>query len=151
LTNASSVLSLTTANRLARAADRIRDLMAALELEVDSDSIMVGAMTRELKAAQQRMFLLIRALRYFYIAIGSFASAALISLLGAIITLRMGESSGFFLEVLAIVAGFIAVGGLVHGIVLLIRETRVAFAAIKERVVQIEYKFSDHFRDEDKT
>ncbi len=149
LTNASSVLSLTTANRLARAADRIRDLMLLLEAEPDDSSPFVGAMTRELKAAQRRMFLLVRALRYFYIAIGSFASAALTSLIGAIFTLRVGSSIGLALEILAIAAGFVAVGGLVHGIVLLVRETRVAHQAIKERVAQIEYKFSERFAEPD--
>lgn len=149
LTNASSILSMTTGNRLARAVDRARELTTALEKETDVNSPLVKAMVRELKAAQKRMFMLIRALRYFYVAIGSFASAALISLVGAVVSVRLGEVSGFILEVAAILAGTIAVGSLVRGAFLLARETRVAVGAMEERVAQVQYKFFDHLEEKD--
>jgi len=152
LTNASCILSLATGNRLARAVDRARELTVTLEQHAEPDSSpLVRAMTRELKAAQKRMLMLIRALRYFYIAIGSFASTALISLIGAVVSLRFGELGGVVLEITAIIFGTIAVGSLVNGAFLLARETRVAVGAMQERISQVQIKFVgllEHFDDD---
>ena len=148
LTNASCILSLATGNRLARAVDRARELTDQLEKHPQNDHPLVQAQVRELKAAQKRMFMLIRALRYLYIATGSFASAALISLIGAITALRFGESRGIGFELAAIFAGTVAVGSLVFAAFLLARETRIAVGAMRERVKQLEIKFVELLDDD---
>jgi hypothetical protein len=71
LTNASSVLTLSTSNRLARAVDRARELTTALESTAALGSRSAQLELRELAGAQQRMLMLIRALRAFYLALGA--------------------------------------------------------------------------------
>src|SRR2546425_12010572 len=80
LTNASSVLILSTSNRLARAVDRARELSRQLEEAVEFSSSEPARRLRELTATERRTLMLLAALRGFYIALGSFASAALVSL-----------------------------------------------------------------------
>src|SRR5919198_1449450 len=85
LTNASSVLAMSTSNRLARAVDRARELSRQLEAAAELSSPEAARRLRELAATERRTLMLLAALRSFYIALGSFASAALISLLGAVL------------------------------------------------------------------
>ena len=83
LTNASSVLALGTSNRFARAIDRARALSTLLEKEeVDADPMTIMRM-HQLNRLERRALLLLHALRAFYLALGSFAASALISLIGA--------------------------------------------------------------------
>jgi len=84
LTNASSVLAMSTSNRLARAVDRARELSRQLEEAGDLASAEAVRRLRELAATEQRSLMLLAALRSFYVALGSFASATLVSLLGAV-------------------------------------------------------------------
>src|SRR5713101_3155713 len=84
LTNASSVLVMSTSNRLARAVDRARELSKQLEEAGDLTSSEAVRRLRELAATEQRSLMLLVALRSFYVALGSFASATLVSLLGAV-------------------------------------------------------------------
>src|SRR5258708_16125922 len=85
LTNASTLLVLTTGNRLARAVDRARDLFKQLEDAADLTSREAVRRLGELTATEQRSLMLVAALRRVYIASGSFASATLVSLFGALI------------------------------------------------------------------
>jgi uncharacterized protein DUF2721 len=143
LTNASSILILSTSNRLARAVDSARELTAVLEGPEQPAHPQAQAMSHELTAVQQRTRMLIRALRAIYIAVGGFASAALLSLLGAVLTPVLPSllSRGF--ELVAVGAGIIAVMGLVRGAVLLVRETRIAVGALDERVARVQAEFTD--------
>ena len=132
LTNASSVLAMSTSNRLARAVDRARDLAAQIEREEDGPAR--AQHLRELGVAETRALILLRVLRSFYIALAGFALAALLSLLGAVVaSTRQTTVVGAF-ELLAIAAGVIAVAALLHGAVLLIQETRMAVGILQERV-----------------
>jgi len=77
LTNSSSLLSLSTSNRFARVVDRSRQLYDKLrqpELLMPSEIKFFN---------HQRSLLLVRALTWFYLAIGTFAASAFTSLLGA--------------------------------------------------------------------
>ena len=133
LTNASSVLLMSTSNRLARAVDRARELSKQLESASDFSSDEAQRRIAELTAAEERALLLLRGLRCFYIALGAFASAALASLLGAAIApLQPGVIVQAF-EVAGVIAGLVAVAALVQGSVLLLRETRIAVQVLSER------------------
>src|SRR6185295_16894636 len=84
LTNASTVLALGTSNRLARAADRAR--LLSNQLLVSKDRPTDPATSLQLKDfdhAIVRARMMLRALRFFYLAAGSFAAATCVSLLGA--------------------------------------------------------------------
>jgi hypothetical protein len=77
--------------------------------------------------------LLLQALRSFYAALGGFASATLLSLLGAVLVSLRADTVVRILEVVAVLAGLIAVGAMVHGSTLLVRETRIAVTMLRER------------------
>lgn len=137
LTNASSVLIMSTSNRLARAVDRARELSKQLEAASEFQSEESRRRLKELAAAELRTVLLLKALRSFYVALGGFASAALMSLLGAL-TVPVGLLTAVrTLEVLGVGAGLVAVGALVYGSILLLRETRIAVQVITDRVATV--------------
>jgi hypothetical protein len=137
LTNASSVLAMSTSNRLARAADRARELARQLE-EPPAGSGATEATRRldELTAVEQRSIMLVRALRSFYVGLGAFAMATLVSLLGAVLV-RVSGVVVLVLELVAVAAGVIAVAALVHGSLLLVRETRIAVHVLHERATAV--------------
>jgi hypothetical protein len=138
LTNASSVLVLSTANRLARAVDRARELSKQLEATSDYHSEQAQRRLHELKLSEQRTLLLLHGMRNFYIALGGFASAALVSLLGAVVAPTKLAIIVLPLEVLAVGVGIVAVGSLVLGSVRLLQETRIAVDIVAERVAAVQ-------------
>jgi Protein of unknown function (DUF2721) len=143
LTNASSVLAMSTSNRLARAVDRARELARQLEDTSHADpspeeeARESARRLHELSAAEDRAALLMRALQSFYISLGGFAVAVLSSLLGAVISLfRSGYVVGFF-ELTAVSAGGVAVAALVRGSAMLVRETSIAVQIMHERAESV--------------
>jgi hypothetical protein len=136
LTNACSLLSMSTSNRLARAVDRARELSKQLEEPVKGSDAEATRRLNELAAAEQRSVMLLSALRSFYVALGGFATATLVSLLGAVL-LRFSGPVVLALEIAAVVAGIIAVGALVHGSLLLVRETRIAVYVLRARAAAV--------------
>ncbi len=141
LTNASSVLAMSTGNRLARAVDRARDLARQLENAEkpgDTDSAAeFDRRLRELSATELRTTMLLRVLQSFYIALGGFASATLASLLGAVVAQYGPGLPTRVLEALAVTAGIVGVTALVRGSALLIRETNIAVRTVAERAATV--------------
>jgi len=136
LTNAASLLAMSTSNRLARAVDRARELSRQLEDSL-SETPETARRLSELAATEQRSLLLLTALRSIYIALGSFAFATLISLIGAVLApLDLGAALRV-IEALAVAAGIVAVGALVHGATVLVRETRVVVQLLHERAESV--------------
>lgn len=133
LTNASSLLAMSTSNRLARAVDRARELSKQLEASDGSSSAETERRLRELGAAEERAIMLIKALGSFYTALGGFALAALVSLIGAGLVSAGASPVVPIIEIIAVAAGVVAVGTLVHGSVILVRETRIAVQVLRER------------------
>ena len=121
LTNASSVLIMSTSNRLARGADRARELSKQLEETVDFSSIEAQRRLKELTSAERRTLLLLRALRSFYVALGAFAFASFVSLLGAVTASIKLSAVVLPLELAGVAAGLVAVMALVYGSILLFR------------------------------
>lgn len=148
LTNACSMLALGTSNRLARTVDRARQLTNELEQQMEPGSSSARATSRELAATQRRMLMLIKAMRDFYTAVGGFASAVLVSLLGAVFTPMVNDWVALLIEVMALCIGTIAVGALVKGSLLLVRETRIAVKVMEERAVQVQIRFAILKEDE---
>lgn len=137
LTNASSVLIMSTSNRLARAVDRTRELSRQLEEASGIDSPKPRRRLEELKAGELRTLLLLKGLRCFYLALGGFATAALVSLLGAVMAPLETASAVTVLEIAGVLAGLMAVGAMVYGSVLLLRETRIAVQIINLRATTV--------------
>ena len=113
LTNACTLLILSTANRLARAVDRAEELSSKLEL--------------------QRSLMLLAALRSYYVACGSFATATLISIFGAVVASLGARDLVVALEVCGAAAGLLAVGALMYGSVVVIRETGIVARLLRQR------------------
>jgi hypothetical protein len=133
LTNACSVLSLGTANRIARVVDRTRVVTAA-RASVAEGSADYQGYSRQLERQQMRGTLLMRALQIFYASLGAFAAAALAAVVGSVFTAydlpvayRAAAMLGFF-------AGAGGVSGLVVGCTLMVRETRLAIQNMAEEV-----------------
>src|SRR5256885_3416913 len=83
LTNASSVLIMSTSNRFARAVDRARILAKEIEREAGGEA--AGALKiGQLERLQRRALLLLTAMRLVYLSLGSFATATLVSVVGAL-------------------------------------------------------------------
>jgi hypothetical protein len=89
------------------------------------------------------MLILIRALRVFYVAIGGFASATLLSLIGAVIAPTGLSLLTKIMEYVGVGAGVIAVGGLLQGALLLVRETRIAVVVLQERTRRLRVQFEE--------
>jgi hypothetical protein len=133
LTNACSVLVMSTSNRLARAVDRARELARLLEADVERPLAEEARTLDDLTAAERRALLLLRALQSFYAALSGFAAAALLSLIGAVLAPVKLASVVQMLELVTVVAGFLAVGCLIHGSFVLLRETRLAVQVLQSR------------------
>jgi Protein of unknown function (DUF2721) len=142
LTNACSVLVMSTSNRLARAVDLTREVARELEATA-ADSELPDTTRRlgELSAANERSVLLLRALRAIYTALAGFASATLIALLGVVLETRMPVPARSALELLAAVSGTVGVGGIVWAAALLLGETRIAVATLQVRAGAQEARF----------
>lgn len=131
LTNASSVLSLGTSNRLGRVVDRTRavaDELARFEPGSQDYKDWMG----QLERLQYRAQLLLKALRVFYASLGLFASAALLSVVGSIVVYYGGPLAFELTAALAMAVGAAAVIGLAWGCAMMIQETRLAVRNLAE-------------------
>ncbi|HQX52473.1 MAG TPA: DUF2721 domain-containing protein [Planctomycetaceae bacterium] len=143
LTNASSVLIMSTSNRLARAVDRARELSKQLEETIEFSSVEAQRRLKELFATERRTLLLLQSLRSFYVALGAFAVAAFVSLLGAVTASIKLSSIVLPLELAGVAAGLVAVMALVYGSILLFHETRIAVQVVGERAATIRERFGN--------
>jgi hypothetical protein len=133
LTNASSVLALGTNTRLARVADRSHVAAAQLgKVAVGSKEELV--LRAQLPEYALRARLLLRALRFFYLALGLFASSALVSIGGSIAAYRGAQSLLALAAGIGVVCGACAVVSLVCGSVQMIRENQHAVRGVADEV-----------------
>lgn len=146
LTNACSVLIMSTSNRLARAVDRARELARELEADQDFDSPVGARRLRDLAATEERSLLLVRAMRSYYVALSGLASATLVSLLGAVVVPVGKAVLAQGLEGLAVLAGMMAVAALVYGSVLQVRDTRLAVGVLRERAASLQFRATQEQR-----
>ena len=144
LTNACSVLIMSTSNRVARAVDLSREVGRELDAVSPEDS---SAESRrrldEMSAAHTRSVLLVRALRALYTALGGFSAATLLALLGVVFEARLAEPVRWLPEALAVLSGIVGVGGIVWAAVLMLRETRIAVTALELRYSAQQARFAE--------
>lgn len=133
LTNASTVLALGTSNRLARAADRARAAAAAIVAAKNPDDPLVRLQQQEFASASRRAQLLVMALRRFYLAAGCFAAGTCIALIGAFANYFAFHALDSFTQVATVLVAIAGVGGLVHGAITLLHETRIALRSLGQQ------------------
>ena len=131
LTNACSVLALGTSNRIARVVDRTRVVNAELAA-LSAGSPVLDDLNGQYERLRLRAQLLLRALRIIYAGLGGFAASALISVVGAVITYTASQLTFWIAGGLALAVGIFAVGALVSGCTLMVRETRLALLSLSE-------------------
>jgi hypothetical protein len=125
LTNSSSVMTMGTSNRFARSVDRCRALAALVETKRAAPDEDLKLHLQQLQTAERRTLLLVRALTSFYLAVGSFAAAALISLFGAAFFIAHLDTLRTACMAAALICGLFGVGGLVCGSTILVFESRM--------------------------
>lgn len=96
---------------------------------------------RQLNRSETRAILLLHALRAFYFALGAFAAASLVSVVGAGAAPSSQHVVFRAALALALISGICGVGGLVFGCTLLMRETRLALKNVSEEAALIRDKF----------
>jgi hypothetical protein len=131
LTNAASVLSLGTGNRIARVVDRTRVLAAELAA-LDPASARAARYEEHMWRLRVRSQLLLRALRCFYLSIGAFATSALISIVGSLAAAWVGTGLFLTMAILSLSSGTMGVAGLVIGCAVTVRETQLAVRFLEE-------------------
>src|SRR5215469_14003241 len=124
-TNASSVLALGTGNRLARVVDRTRTLSKSFHSEPPPHEE-VAMWGRHIERLETRAQLLVRAMSFFYTAVGAFAAASLVPLLAAILAGSRYSMPFTVIAGISFVVGVVGFLGLALGCSLLVRETRLA-------------------------
>lgn len=135
LTNASSIMTLGTSNRFARAIDRARSLSAEIQVSGTIETPAIALRRRQLRYAERRALILVRALTAFYVSVGSFGAASLISLLAAAFSVLHHDLGRQVTLTIGLGAGVAGVGGLVTGSGLLVWETRMALFILTEETL----------------
>ncbi|HYE61419.1 MAG TPA: DUF2721 domain-containing protein [Phycisphaerales bacterium] len=146
LTNASTLLILSTSNRLARASDRARLASTAI-LNAKSPGIDTAANHREFQHAHRRAEMLVSGLRSFYFAAGCFAAGTCMALLGAFAGYFSIPGVPLFTQVMTSLLAVLGVAGLVAGSLKLLRETRIALASLADLHVSITQWRATHAGD----
>jgi type IV secretory pathway TrbD component len=131
LTNATVVLASSAASRMLPTRRRMTHLVDKL----DQGNLSPEARARLVKHANRvktQAELLMGALYSIYVALGAFASATLVTLLGAVLA-SFRDSLWFTALIgLAILLGVVGVGSLVVGSALLFRATHLSLIGIRE-------------------
>jgi hypothetical protein len=136
LTNAASVLAMSTTNRFLRASERMRALAVRVEEKTITPGLR-GLIRANVDRTERQATLLLGALRAAYTAIGAFASASLISILGAGVastTLHFGFHA---MAGLALAVGVLGAAALVAACVRLMAATRLSLQNMSEEAAMI--------------
>ena len=144
LTNACAVMSLTTSNRIARAVDRGRALVAELSKPEPMPVAKRQFRLREIEVAQRRAVHLIEAMASFQFACGGFAMTTVLALLGAALGFLGIHAVNIGALALVLLCQSLAVGGIVRGSTLLIRESRMAYSVLRQEADQMLDSFLPH-------
>ena len=132
LTNASSVLAMSTVNRMIRAHERMHGFFARSEAG-DLPEVFLAQVDRVEKQAA----MLLRALHSIYVALAAFACATLVTLLGTGLLSFISVSWIHILAAVGVALGFVGIGGLVVGCLNLFRATYLSVLNIRDEAEAI--------------
>ena len=131
LTNATSLLAASTINRMLRTRDRMQELYEKSEhsslTKEESERLLILTNRVERQAA-----LLLRSLGSIYVALGCFAAATLVTLLGASLAHFQGALWFSLLGGLGLVLGFVGLIGIVWGSLDLFQATQLSLVNIRD-------------------
>src|ERR1051325_6527275 len=134
LTNATSVLAMSTINRMLRTRERMHELYSESEGATQARG---GNFLEQVNRVERQALLLLTAMRWIYIALGAFAAASLVTLLGALSS-QLGNSTVMHAIIAAgLLLGFAGVAGLVGGCVHLFHATQLSLLNIREEAALI--------------
>ena len=136
LTNAASVLALSTSNRFLRASERMRSLSLRMEKSIESQALR-DVLLAQVSRTERQAVLLLRGLRAAYVALGSFASASLISILGGLFATSQWHGAFRVLAILGLAVGFVGAGGIVVAAVRLMAATHLSVLNMSEEAALI--------------
>jgi hypothetical protein len=129
ITNAATVLVLSTSNRFARAVDRTRAIANELKKgghhELTRATLMSGH-----AVVKRRTRILVRALTCFYLAVGTFAFGSFAGLVGAGLKTLGIEGAEAYLTATALGVVMIGTLSIAAGAVMLVIETRLAISGL---------------------
>jgi hypothetical protein len=128
LTNATSLLLLSTTNRFARAIDRSRHLTDLLAKRPEGRDLRVEI--NELPIVGRRIKLIALSIASFYLAAAMFALATVTSILGAVLAEQFGGAVLDVIVVFAVGLGAIGFAAFVTGAFALVIETRLVMGAL---------------------
>ena len=133
LTNATSVLAMSTINRMLRARERMHQLYAESQETADHDAAFIEQVNR----AEAQGIFLVHAMGWIYVALGAFAAASLVTLLGAVAG-QFGNPLLMHIVIgLGLTMGILGVAGLIGGCVNLFRATQLSLLNIRQEAALI--------------
>jgi len=134
LTNATSVLAMSTINRMLRTRERMQQLFAESEASVQSRD---ARFVEQVNRVERQAVLLLSAMRWIYVSLGAFAAASLVTLLGALSGQLGNEILVGIVVGAGLLLGVLGVAGLVGGCVNLFHATQLSLMNIREEAALI--------------
>ena len=142
LTNAASVLALSTSNRFLRASERMRGLTSRYDEKLAPE--LRALMVKQIARVERQATKLLNAMRSAYVGIGSFVSASLTSILGAGVAASSLHAAFPIFAGVALLFGFLGAAGLVSACVNLLEATRLSLMNMTEEAESITRRERDH-------
>jgi len=131
LTNATSVLALSTINRMLRTRDRMSQLFEQSQQKEHSPAE-ARWLVQKVNRVEHQAVLLLEALHSIYLALSAFVAATLVTLHGAGMASLAGTVWLHLVAGLGLALGFLGVGSVVVGCVRLFRATQLSLLSIRE-------------------
>ena len=144
LTNACALLAMSTSTRFARAIDMAKEIAKQIESGIDMNPARLERLVNEFTTAENRGLLLLKALRCFYLSLSCFAMVALVSLLGSVGAALKSRAAEVVFLCFVLLLGVIAVGGIVFGVILLLREIRMVINVMHKRINEIRQSIEEN-------
>ena len=135
LTNATSVLALSTTNRMLRTRESMSQLLAKSESR--DPAVLDAGFMEQVGRVETQAGLLLGALHAIYLALGAFSGATLVTLVGAALDSYSGLPWFRPLSILGLLLGGVGVGCLIFGSARLFQATRVSLVNIREEAKRI--------------
>lgn len=133
LTNASSVLAMSTINRLLRTRDRMHEMYKQADDSAQNGPEFLSHVNR----VEKQALLLLNALHWIYTALGSFAAATLVTLLGALAGQLQHDFAMRIVIGVGLLLGGVGVTGLVGGCFALFHATQLSVVGLREEAESI--------------
>jgi Protein of unknown function (DUF2721) len=143
LTNATSVLVLSTTTRMLRTRDSMTELLAQSQTAQSQKHALheqeAARMVEHVNRVEAQASLLLNALHATYLALGAFAAATLITLVGAALAPFQGVQ---WLAFLGLALGTVGVGCLIAGSLRLFEATQLSLINIREEAKLIRANYT---------